>query len=179
MTGIEPSVRGSDTYYVAGKPALLFGNDLQAMRRTGDLLDSAGVRLAGQGALGEAVDRLDAQVAVGLVWIECGETGDVPSDALLDRLARLATSGEAAVVASAPPAMIDLLFARLDRSPAQILIDPDDLQRAGGAVACAGRSGASGAGQRCRPRQCGAPAPIVRRNGADRGDARAPVVVSG
>ncbi len=50
---------------------------------------------------------------------------------MLDRLARLANTGQASVVASAPTSMIDLLAARLDQGPAQILINPDDLQRAG------------------------------------------------
>ena len=131
MTGTDQAAYGTDMPYTLDKPALLFGSDAQAMRRTGELLGSAGVRLTGQGDLGEALDRLDAQAAVGLVWIECDEVGGVPPDALLDRLARLAQSGEAAVVASAPPSMIDLLFARFDQSPAQILIDADDIQRAG------------------------------------------------
>lgn len=130
MTETDQATYASDMTYKPDKPALLFGSDAQAMRRTGDLFGAAGVRLAGQGDLGEAVDRLDAQIAVGLVWIECDEAGGVPSDALLDRLAGVAESGEASVIASAPPSMIDLLFARLEHGSAQILIDPDDNQRA-------------------------------------------------
>ena len=136
MTGSDQAVYGTDMPYSPAKPALLFGSDVHAMRRTGEMFAAAGVRLAGQSDFGTAVDRLDAQVAVGMVWIECDEVGGVPSDALLDRLARIAESGEASVVASAPSSMIDLLFARFSDSPAQILIDPDDLQRAG-AVALA------------------------------------------
>ena len=131
MTRTDQAAHGTDVPYSSAKPALLFGNEPGALRRTGELFGAAGVRLAGQGALGDAVDRLDAQIAVGLVWIECDDQGEAPSDALLDRLARLAETGEAAVVASAPTSMIDLLAARLDRGPAQILINPDDLQRAG------------------------------------------------
>ena len=130
MTRADQSAYGGDLSYAAAKPALLFGSDPQAMRRTGDLFGAAGVRLAGQGDLSGAVDRLDAQVAVGLVWLECDDAGEVPSDALLDRLARIAESGEASVVASAPTSMIDLLFARFDQSPAQILIEADDIDRA-------------------------------------------------
>ena len=143
MSRTESADYGADLPYNAGKPALLFGADLHSMQRTGDLLDAAGVRVVGQAGLEDAVERLDRQLAVGLVWIECDEAQAIPSDALLDRLARLAESGEAAVVASAPPSMIDLLFARLDQSSAQILIDPDDLQRASAltlALARAGRS---------------------------------------
>jgi DNA-binding MarR family transcriptional regulator len=143
MFGIEPAGDGETTYGGA-KPALLFGNDPQSMIRTGAFLQSAGVRLAGEASVSDAVERLDRQVAVGLVWLECADPAGIPSDALLERLARLAETGEAAVVASAPPSMIDLLFARLDHSAAQILIDPDDVQRAGAlslALTGAGKSG--------------------------------------
>ena len=131
MTGAATTPDATNLAYSPGKPALLFGADSDALRRTSDLFDAAGVRLAGQGPLGDAVDRLDAQIAIGLVWIECDDAGGMPSDALLDRLARLADTGEASVVASAPTSMIDLLAARLDQGPAQILINPDDFQRAG------------------------------------------------
>ena len=127
--GAFPSDRPSPDYDT-GKPALLFGDDPAAMERAGALFDAARVRLVGQGSLNGAAERLDRQIALGLVWLECGPNAAIPSDALLDRLARLAASGEAAVVASAPPSMIDLLFARLDQGSAQILIDPDDAQRA-------------------------------------------------
>ena len=129
--------------YSTDKPALLFGDDPDAIDRAAALFDAAGVRLAGQGSLDGAEHRLDQQIALGLVWLECGPDTAIPSDTLLDRLARLAESGEAAVIASAPPSMIDLLYARLDQGGAQILIDPDDAQRAGAlslALAGAGRT---------------------------------------
>ncbi len=75
MTGTATPPVATDLAYSVGKPALLFGADSDALRRTSDLLDAAGVRLAGRGALGDAVDRLDAQIAVGLVWIECDDAG--------------------------------------------------------------------------------------------------------
>ena len=131
MTGHESSRYDAAISYNAGKPALLFGDDEMAMQRTASLLAAAGVRIAGTGLLEQASDRLAQQVAVGLVWLECTEPAGIPSDALLDQLARFAASGEAAVVATAPPSMIDLLFARLDQGSAQILIDPDDAMRAG------------------------------------------------
>ena len=136
MTRIEPNpfappLPAASPSYAPGKPALLFGDDPVSMLRAAALFDAAGVRLAGQGSIDGAAERLDQQIAVGLVWLECADPAALPSDALLDRLARLAGSGEAAVVATAPPSMIDLLFARLDQGSAQILIDPDDAMRAG------------------------------------------------
>ena len=139
MTRIEPTPYETSLGFGHGKPALLFGDDPAAMGRAAALFDAAGVRLAAQGSIDAAAGRLDQQVAVGLVWLECADPAGVPSDALLDRLARLAASGEAAVVASAPGSMIDLLFARLDQDSAQILIDADDNQRAAAlALALAG-----------------------------------------
>ena len=143
MTGSGHVVSGTNLMYDSmGRPALLFGNDPMVIDRTGDMLASAGFRIAGHGAIDQAIERLDAQLAICLVWVECGEADDRPSDALLDRLARLAASGEAQVVTIAPPSLIDLLYARFDSSPAQILIDPTDLDRAGAlslALAEAGR----------------------------------------
>lgn len=95
------------------------------------MLESAGVRLGGQATIAGAADRLDQQAAIGLVWLECGPGAAIPSDSLLDRLARLAESGEASIVASAPAALIDRLYASLDHPAAHILIDADDAQRAG------------------------------------------------
>ncbi len=129
MTRVDstPPVASVDLYSLA-KPALLFGDDPATLARDAALFDAAEVRLAGQSPIAAAADRLDLQLAVGLVWLECADS--IPPDALLDRLARLAESGEAAVVACAPPSLIDPLYARLDQGRAQILIDPDDHQRA-------------------------------------------------
>lgn len=141
MTRIEPTPYATPLGYGFGKPALLFGDDPAAMERAVALFDAAGVRLSGQSSIDGATERLGLQIAVGLVWLECGSDAAIPSDALLDRLAKLAESGEAAVVASAPPSLIDLLFARLDQGSAQILIDPDDAQRAGALALALARVG--------------------------------------
>ena len=130
MTRIEPAPSAMSLRYDSGKPALLFGDDPGTMSQAKALFDAAGLRLAGQGPLDTAAGRLDEQIALGLVWLEFPSSSAVPTDGLLDRLARLAESGESAVVASAPASMIDLLFARLDQGSAQILIEPDDAQRA-------------------------------------------------
>ncbi|MES2903123.1 MAG: winged helix DNA-binding protein [Pseudomonadota bacterium] len=129
MTRVDStfSVASSDQYDLA-RPALLFGDHSAALSSAAALLHAAEVRVAGQVRLADAADRLDQQIAVGLVWVECGAAA--PSDHLLDRLARLAEGGEAAVVVSASPSLIDLLYARLDQGSAQILIDADDNQRA-------------------------------------------------
>lgn len=146
MTRVDSASRasfssaGSATYSLA-RPALLFGDDRDGLASASALFDAAEVRLADQTPLADAADRLDQQISIGLVWLECGST--IPSDALLDRLARLAETGEAAVVARAPPSLIDRLFARLDQGSAQILIDPDDNQRAAALAVALARAGRS------------------------------------
>ena len=138
MTRVESTAfPPSSALYSLAKPALLFGDDPAALSRAAAMLDAAEVRLAAQAPLAAANDRLEQQIALGLVWLECADA--VPSDALLDRLALLAEHEQAAVVVSAAPALIDLLYARLDQGSAQILIDPDDNQRAAAlAVALSG-----------------------------------------
>lgn len=130
MTRFEPisDVSRTSPAYDFAKPSLLFGDNSAMLDQIAALLEAADVRLVGRSNLAEAADRLAAQIAVGLVWVECADA--VPSDALLDRLAILAGNDEAAVVVSAAPSLIDLLFARLDHGSVQILIDPDAHQRA-------------------------------------------------
>ena len=121
----RPSV---STDYDLARPALLFGDEPIALDHVDALFAAANVRVAGRAPLAAAADRLDAQISLGLVWMECGDAA--PADALLDRLAELSGSGAAAVVASGGPALIDLLYGRLGHGSAQILIDADDNQRA-------------------------------------------------
>lgn len=183
MTSIEtpclsPAQPAESLSYSLAKPALLFGNDPAAIARATTLLNAAGIRVAGHHTLDAAADRLDQQVALGLVWLECSDPSEAPSDALLDRLARLSSGGEAAVVATAPPSMIDLLYARLDHGSAQILIDPDDAPACRRPLARAGIGLSAFESKRCRARQCRPPAPIVGRNGAYRVDPGPPVLVA-
>lgn len=131
MTRVDPTPNdNSPAAYGLAKPALLFGDDSALLDRASALFDAAAVRVVARAPITAAAARLDQQLSVGLVWLECADGAAVPPDELLDRLARLAESGEAAVVATAPASMIDLLFARLDGDRAQILIDPDDSSRA-------------------------------------------------
>ena len=142
MTRLESSPDDAATSYSAGKPALLFSDNDAAMRQTASLFAAAGVRIAGTGLLGQASDRLAQQVAVGLVWVECAEPPAIPSDALLDQLALLATSGAASVVATAPASLPQ------EWHRARAAGGGDFVGRAAGAAASTGRRGRSG-GRRC------------------------------
>ncbi len=92
------------------------------------MLDAADVRVVSRLPIADALERIEQQLSVGLIWLECGES--VPPDALLDKLSCFARTGEAAVVVCSAPVAIDVLWTRLGDGRAQLLIDPDDHQRA-------------------------------------------------
>ena len=113
------------------KPALLFGSDPRRRARAEDALSAAGVRLAGSVRLDDAAARLDQQVSLGLAWLELGEEDATPAlDGLLSRLNDLAETRGTAVVAAVPMELVDTVAARLTGLATEILVEPDDAQRA-------------------------------------------------
>ena len=81
--------------------------------------------------LNEAEARLDGQASLGLAWLELGEEDANPElDCLLARLNQWAEAHETAVIASAPIELVDMVAARLTDRATEILVDPDDAQRA-------------------------------------------------
>jgi DNA-binding MarR family transcriptional regulator len=85
------------------------------------------MRVAGTCGVEDAVDRLDMQASVGLVWLRSGN--ELPGDALLERLGRLAERGTAIVIEIAA-AHIDAVDAAFPVSGVQILVEPQSAERA-------------------------------------------------
>ena len=125
--GIEHFSRTDAVEYGAGRPALLITDPHLSVGQTQELIEQAGLRMVGTCAVGEAVERLDRQAALDLVWAECG--GNWPGDALIQRLASLADRGTAVIV-SIVARLIDEAVAALPAANVQILVDPDPLDRA-------------------------------------------------
>ena len=131
MSELEPVRPATAVEYTNTKPALLFGSSPRRRARAESALAAAGVRLVDSVALDEAVDRLDGQLSLGLAWLELGEEDATPAlDVLLSRLDRLAADRGTIVIASAPLELVDLVAARLTDRATEILVDPDDAQRA-------------------------------------------------
>ncbi|MEO8618578.1 MAG: hypothetical protein ABI412_04360, partial [Sphingomicrobium sp.] len=138
MAGFEPTSFDHSSAYNSAPPALLFGPSGSARSDAADLMREAGLRLADVDLLDGAPDRLDRQLAVGLVWVE--SDGQALDDALLDRLALIAETGPGRLVISIGSAQIDAVVAALGAADAQILIDATTIERAGAlAVALAER----------------------------------------
>src|SRR5215218_6845287 len=131
MSELEPVRPATAVVYNDGKAALLFGNDPGRRLAAAGILGGAGVRLVDALPLDEAEARLDGQVSLGLVWLELGEDDSGPVlERLLPRLNQLAESRGTIVIASAPLGLVDHAAAALTDRATEILIDPDDAQRA-------------------------------------------------
>jgi DNA-binding MarR family transcriptional regulator len=128
--------------YVSSKPALLFGSDPRRRARAEGALQAAGVRLVGSLDIDEGLARLEEQASLGLAWIELGEEDATPeTDRLLVKLNDLAETRGTLVFASTPLPLLDMIAGRLTDRSTDLLVDPDDAQRA--AVLATALSGAT------------------------------------
>jgi DNA-binding MarR family transcriptional regulator len=146
MSELEPVRPATAVEYNATKPALLFGSDARRRARAETALAASGARLVDSLPLDEAVERLDCQPSLGLVWLELGEEDATPAlDDLLFRLNALAQDRGTVVIASAPLELVDILAGRLTHRTTEILVEPDNAQRAAAlAVALSGALGDAG-----------------------------------
>ena len=131
MSELEQVRPGMAVEYCNTKPALLFGSDPRRRSRAESALAASGVRLVDKVPLEDAQKRIDEQISLGLAWLELGEEDATPAlDRLLARLNGLAEDRGTIVIASAPLELVDIVAARLTDRATEILVDPDDAQRA-------------------------------------------------
>ena len=116
--------------YDRSKPALLFGSTPELRSRAERALIAADLRLVGSLDLEEGAARLDDQVSLGLVWLELGDTYPVALDTLLARLNAHAELYGTVVIAASPFGIVDAVEAKLTHPLTEILVDPDNAQRA-------------------------------------------------
>ncbi len=131
MSELETVLPGAAVEYSSSKPALLFSSDARRRARAETALSASGVRLVDSVPLEHASERLDGQLSLGLAWLELGEEdATMALDALLARLNAMAEDRGTVVIASTPLELVDMVAARLTSRPTEILVDPDDTQRA-------------------------------------------------
>ena len=131
MSELEQVRPSSAVEYLSGKPALLFATSWRRRAAAEPALEACGVRLVDSVAIGEAAARLDDQVSLGLAWLELGEedaTADL--ELLLARLDDLAETRGTIVIAAVPLELVDMVAATLTGRSTEILVDPDEPQRA-------------------------------------------------
>jgi DNA-binding MarR family transcriptional regulator len=118
--------------YSPSRPALLFASDARRAARAEVALKAAGVRLVDCVPLDAAARRIEDQASLGLAWLELGEEDATTPDleGLLSQLNLLAEARGTVVIASAPLELVDLVAARLTDRATEILVNPDESQRA-------------------------------------------------
>ena len=130
MTEFVPLQPAATPTYDFDKPALLFGNDRMAVAQATEVIEGAGLRLVAQLPLSEAVARLEQQGSLGLVWLELSGTEDRSQlESVIERLDCFAEAGTR-IIAALPIDLVDLVDARLHHRHAEILVGPDQAQRA-------------------------------------------------
>ena len=146
MSELEQLRPGTAVEYQSAMPALLFSSSKKRRAAAEPALEASGIRLVGSVELRDAAARLDDQVSLGLAWLELGEEDVTPDlDQLLARLNGMAEARGTIVIAAAPLALIDMVAARLTGRSTDILVEPDDGQRAAAlAVALSGALEESG-----------------------------------
>ena len=131
MSELEPVRPATAVEYDDSKPALLFVSSPRRRARAQAALASSGVRLVDSVPLDQADARLDGQLSLGLAWLELDEEDATPAlDALLRRLDQLAEDRGTVVIASVPLELVDLVAGRLTGRSTEILVEPDEAQRA-------------------------------------------------
>ena len=117
--------------YLSGKPALLFATSWRRRAAAEPAIESCGVRLVDSIPIADAAARLDDQASLGLAWLELGEEDATAElELLLARLDDLAERRGTIVVAAVPLELVDMVAARLTGRSTEILVNPDEPQRA-------------------------------------------------
>ncbi|HMI40951.1 MAG TPA: MarR family transcriptional regulator [Sphingomicrobium sp.] len=119
-----------DVSYVGPPPILIAGDSEAARHRAAATIRAAGLRIADQVPVSEAVARIDRQISSGAIWLELDGDGGAQLDHLLDRLNGDVSVGRYPAVVAAPLALVDALSARLSDPAIALLIDGDETERA-------------------------------------------------
>ncbi len=131
MSELEQVGPCSAVEYHSEKPALLFASSQRRLALAQPALEACGMRLVGSVAIADGAARLDEQVSLGLAWLELAEE-DATCDLerLLARLDDMAESRGTIVIAATPLQLVDLVASRLTGRSTEILVEPDESQRA-------------------------------------------------
>ena len=131
--------------YAGPPPILVVANTDCAHRRASQVIDAGGYRSVPV-SLAEAARRIEIQPAASAVWIELDQDGGPLLDGLIDQVEADVRSGRFPAVVSAPLDMVDALEARICEPGVQLLIDPNQAERAASLAELASWTRAKNAG---------------------------------
>ncbi len=107
---------------------LLFASGDAGARAAREAIELAGCRVADVHRLEGAIERLDRQAWADSIYVEAEEEGEELVD-LLDRIEQAARQGLYRSIVSAPPELIDLVFARAPHAGVQLLSGAGEAER--------------------------------------------------
>jgi len=124
------STERDDIGYSDRPPVLIAGSSDRALQQARCSIEPHGARIGAMLNLSQAQDRIRLQGAASAVWIELDEDGGEAMDDLLRLVSRDALDERYAAVVSVARPLIDMVDAVVRDSPVEILIDPDEAERA-------------------------------------------------
>lgn len=133
----------ADPSYLDQGPVLIAASSERALERARRSLEAHGSRIGAGLSLSEAVQRIPAQPATSAVWVELDEDGAEPMDELLAIISRDALDERYAAIVSIARPLIDPVDAIVGGSPVQVLIEPDNADRAAAFALATSRLAAS------------------------------------
>jgi DNA-binding MarR family transcriptional regulator len=110
-------------------PILIAGDSEAALQRAARTVEACGLRIADSVGIDAALDRIDRQAAASALWVELDEDRGPPMDALLDHVNRDVSHGRYPAVIAAPPALIDVIEARIGNSGIEFVAGGDEAER--------------------------------------------------
>jgi len=120
----------ADTGYSDQPPVLIAGSSERAVQQARCSIEAHGARIGAMLSVSQAQDRIALQGAASAVWVELDEDGGEPMDELLRLVSRDALHERYAAVVSVARSLIDVVDAVVRDSPVQMLIEPDEAERA-------------------------------------------------
>lgn len=107
-------------------PVLVAGSSQAALERGSRTIEASGLRIADKVLVEQAAERFERQIGPATIWLELEKDSGTSLDRLLDQIVDRVGDQRSAAIISASADMIDPLFARIDRSEIEIVIDGDD-----------------------------------------------------
>lgn len=114
------------TYWGSAPIILVFADTEEGAAAASRSVQAAGGRVAASVDIDTATKRMDAQVAVDLVWIDVALDHGPVLDQLLDRVADGVGRDDFSAVIVIPPALVDIVAARIGGGAVSILVERDE-----------------------------------------------------
>src|SRR5689334_8432351 len=130
-----------DLSYSGGPPILVAATSEVAMARAVRGIEAAGRRIGATMTLEAARERIEQQIAASALWIEIDRDCGAQMDQVLDWIGAKAAAGGLSAIVSSSAELIDPVAAHIDDEAVELIVDPDDADRASALAIVTARAG--------------------------------------